>query len=68
MDNAEIKEAPKRRSFLGKLNGFESKDERNRETKHLKSYLKGYKYYTHGFETVNGKRERKYYEVQQAFN
>lgn len=41
-----------RRSFGGKLSGFESKDEAMREKKHLKAYLKGKKFYRHGFKTI----------------
>jgi hypothetical protein len=40
------------RSFGGKLNGFENRDESMREKKHLKAYLAGKKVYSHGFESV----------------
>jgi len=40
------------RSFGGKLNGFENRDEAMREKKHLKAYLAGKKVYSHGFESV----------------
>jgi len=39
------------RSFGGKLNGFENRDEAMKEKKHLKAYLAGKKAYRHGFET-----------------
>lgn len=39
------------RSFGGKLNSFENRDEAMKEKKHLKAYLAGKKYYRHGFET-----------------
>ena len=38
------------RSFGGKLNGFENRDEAMREKKHLKAYLAGKKIYTYGYE------------------
>ena len=40
------------RSFGGKLNGFENRDEAMREKKHLKAYLAGKKVYSHGYESV----------------
>jgi hypothetical protein len=40
------------RSFGGKLNGFENRDEAMREKKHLKAYLAGKKTYQHGYESV----------------
>jgi hypothetical protein len=39
------------RSFGGKLNGFENRDEAMKEKKHLKAYLAGKKIYRHGYET-----------------
>ncbi len=36
------------REFLGKIGGFESKQEQRREQKHLKAYLKGYNRFTFG--------------------
>jgi len=39
------------RSFGGKLNGFENRDEAMKEKKHLKAYLAGKKTYRHGYET-----------------
>jgi hypothetical protein len=41
-----------RRSFGGKTENFESKDEENNEKKHLKAYLKGYKMYRDGYRTI----------------
>ena len=38
------KAEPKRR-FKGKIDNFESKEERNFEKKHLKAYLRGDKYF-----------------------
>jgi hypothetical protein len=40
------------RSFGGKLNGFESRDEAMREKKHLKAYLQGKQVYRHGYQTI----------------
>lgn len=40
------------RSFGGKLDGFENRDEAMKEKKHLKAYLAGKKVYSHGFESV----------------
>ena len=40
------------RSFGGKTEGFESREEAIREKKHLKAYLQGKKYFTCGFESV----------------
>jgi len=40
------------RSFGGKTEGFESREEAIREKKHLKAYLAGKKYFTYGFEEV----------------
>jgi hypothetical protein len=39
------------RSFGGKLNGFETRDEAMKEKKHLKAYLAGKKIYRHGYKT-----------------
>lgn len=40
------------RKFLGKLFNFSSKEEKNRENKHLKAYLRGYEQFTHGFREI----------------
>jgi hypothetical protein len=40
------------RSFGGKTEGFESREEAIREKKHLKAYLKGKKTFIHGFESI----------------
>jgi hypothetical protein len=42
-------EAKPKRQFGGKTENFNSKEERNREKKHLKAYLKGQRYFFHGF-------------------
>lgn len=55
------------RSFGGKLNGFESRDEAMKEKKHLKAYLKGKSFYRHGFKTVELK-EGEQIEVESGFN
>lgn len=41
-----------RRYFLGKLDGFSSKEERDFENKHLKAYKRGDKWFVHGY-TLN---------------
>lgn len=41
-------ENEKRRSFGGKLSGFENNDDRNKEKAHLKAYLRGQKKFRHG--------------------
>lgn len=40
------------RSFGGKTEGFESREEAIREKKHLKAYLQGKKYFNYGYESV----------------
>lgn len=45
----------KTRAFGGKLSGFKSRDEANREKKHLRSYLKGHKQFRHGNDAITGK-------------
>ena len=40
------------RSFGGKLNNFESREEAIREKKHLKAYLSGKKTFQYGYETI----------------
>jgi GTP-dependent phosphoenolpyruvate carboxykinase len=55
----------KRRSFGGKTKDFKDKEERNREKKHLKAYLKGHKFYFHGFVTTPRGRERAMYKVHE---
>ena len=40
------------RRFLGKIEGFENKEERDFETKHLRAYLKGNDNFRHGFHMV----------------
>ena len=49
------------RSFGGKLAGFKNRDERNREKKHLRSYLKGYKEFRHGYDALT--RKPNWYKV-----
>jgi hypothetical protein len=39
--------------FGGKITDFISKEEKNFEQKHLKAYLKGKKYFRHGFKTLS---------------
>lgn len=53
------------RRFLGKLTDFESKQERRREKKHLRAYLKGRKFFQDGFEDGNlpGQRIPRYFPV-----
>lgn len=53
-----------RRKFLGKINNFISKEEANFEDKHLRSYLKGKKYFSYG---KDEKGDPKIYEVKQEF-
>lgn len=57
------KAEPKRR-FKGKIDNFESKEERNFEKKHLKAYLRGDKYFFYGTDAL-GKPIQ--YEVQQEW-
>lgn len=47
-----LPEPKRRRRFLGKTKDFESKEERNFEKAHLKAYLKGKKFFNHGFEII----------------
>lgn len=48
----------KRRSFGGKISGFDNKQERRFETKHLEAYLRGDKVFQYGF-TINAAGNRK---------
>ena len=48
------------RVFLGKLSGFQSKQERNFEKKHLKSYLRGDVTFSYGYDN---ERKPKFYKV-----
>lgn len=41
------------RSFGGKTEGFENRDEAMKEKKHLKAYLAGKKIYRHGYSAAN---------------
>lgn len=57
------------RKFYGKLKGFTSKEERNREDNHLSAYLAGRTFYQHGFQTLkNGMRIPKFYPVLTSEN
>jgi hypothetical protein len=51
----------------------ELEDERKREKKHLKAYLKGKQWFTHGFETIKDElgiehRRPQYFPVMQQLN
>jgi len=46
-----IVEVKSLRSFGGKISDFKDKSEKDYEQKHLKAYLKGFKFFRHGFET-----------------
>lgn len=64
-----IKEQKIRRSFGGKLDGFISSLEEVHEKRHLKAYLKGTKYFRHGYVTNNfGNREPNYFNVIENWN
>ncbi len=55
-----------KRSFGGKTNNFLNKEEKDFEKKHLKAYLKGYKYFNCGFRTNKfGTREIVSHEVKE---
>ncbi len=47
MTNNKIKT---KRSFGGKIDNFETKEERNFQKKHLRAYLKGNSHFRHGFD------------------
>lgn len=51
------------RRFLGKVEGKLTTFEK----KHLHSYLKGYTYFTYGWDVIDGVRFPKYHEVQQEY-
>jgi hypothetical protein len=51
-----------KRQFLGKLDNFTSKEERNFEKKHLRCYLRGDKFFEYGHDEVGQPIRR---EVQQ---
>jgi hypothetical protein len=58
------------RRFLGKLKDFENDEERKRENKHLKAYIKGHKTYQFGYKEIplpNGMLQRvpNMFDVQQ---
>ena len=53
-----------KRKFKGKIDNFDSKEERNFEKKHLKAYLRGDKYFFYGTDAL-GKPIQ--YEVQQEW-
>lgn len=57
------------RSFEGKLDNFESKEERRFEQKHLKAYLKGWTQFTYGVnvDKETGIKFPKYHEVKQSY-
>ena len=63
---AEPEEEP-RRHFGGNLIGFKSRDEANLQKKHLRSYLKGYKEFTHGFRNTILGRKPMTYKVQEIW-
>jgi hypothetical protein len=56
------------KSFGGKLSGFESKEERNFESKHLRAYLKGKPTFNYGYELLETpfgeKRQPKSFETK----
>ena len=60
----------KRKGFGGKLKDFATTAERNFEKAHLKAYLRGRKFFKHGFHDEliggesTGKRVPTYYHVQ----
>jgi UDP-2,3-diacylglucosamine pyrophosphatase LpxH len=47
-------EKEKTRHFLGKIENFKDKKEKELEKKHLKAYLKGHKLFVHG-RNIEGK-------------
>ena len=52
------------RKFYGKLNGFASKEERNKEKNHLNAYIHGRTFYQYGFQTLQtGMRVPVYHPV-----
>lgn len=51
------------RHFLGKVEGKLTAFEK----KHLRSYLKGYTFFSYGYEIVNGVKTPKYHLVQQEY-
>lgn len=63
IENEEPKEL--RRSFGGKLDGFISSLEEAHEKRHLKAYLKGDKYFRHGF---HENKEPRMYDVIENWN
>lgn len=66
MQKVIAKEKPKR-AFGGKTENFKDKEERNREKKHLKAYLKGQRYFFHGFEeTITGRKSIRYVVINQS--
>lgn len=59
-----INQIPTKRGFGGKLTGFTDKAEKDYEQKHLKAYLKGFKFFRHGFKTNSlEQREPAYFPV-----
>lgn len=69
MSESNIIDVPQNRSFGGKTNGFVNKAEKNSETKHLRAYLKGKKYYRDGFYTNTlGEREPNFVLVKEIWN
>ena len=50
--------------FLGKIDNFSSKKEKNFEIKHLRAYLKGKQYFTFG---KDAKKKAIYYQVLYKF-
>jgi len=54
-----------RAGFGGKLTGFKNTAERNFEKAHLRAYLRGRRWFAHGFRTnKQGERQGDYYSVR----
>jgi hypothetical protein len=52
------------RTFGGNLMGpYKDKEERNFEKAHLHAYLKGWEYFQHGFELVEGVKKPAIFKV-----
>lgn len=54
-----------RKEFLGKLDGFVDKVEKNFQKKHLKAYLRGDEYFTFGRDSKTG--EPSWFKVLYTF-
>lgn len=55
------------RRFGGKISGFKDNAEANFEKKHLKAYLKGDKYFRHGFKDEDDIRVPAYHKVKEEW-